>query len=70
MSNNTAKLEAKKDTFKYRERMKSIEIHPLKYYEQMILDINMDGTENDDHTELFLEEKELQRQILLNSLRR
>ena len=71
MNSNTAKLEAKKDTSKYRQMMKMTEIHPLKYYEQMILDLDMDGTEKDrDHRELFSVENEIQRQKLLNSLRR
>ena len=67
---SNSKVEAKKDTSKYREWIKTKEIHPLKYDEQLLLDFDIDGAGEDYYNELFMEENELHCQELLNSLRR
>ena len=72
MSNNTAKAGAMKDTSKYREWNKTKEIHPIKYDEQMILEFDIDDSDN-DFRELCLEESILHQQELkeiLHNLRR
>ena len=49
MCKNTSKVEVKKDTPKYQEWTKTKEIHPIKYYEHMIIDLDIDGTDTDDY---------------------